>query len=64
MTSIACLRTAAREWVNRESKSGATSRANVGVRRRDTADNVELRWATVSEEGEDEKIGVGGWVKS
>jgi len=60
MTRTVCFRTAAREWERSESKSGARSRAREGVRRSETAERVEERWATVREEGELENSGVGG----
>jgi hypothetical protein len=50
--------------VSMERRSGARSRAREGVRRRDTADRVDKRCATVREDGDDEKSGVGGDSKS
>jgi len=44
--------------------SGARSRASGGVRRRETDERVEVRWATVVELAEEEKTGVGGVRRS
>lgn len=64
MTRTVCLRTGGREWERRERSSGARSRAREGVRRSETEERVEERWATVREEGEFEKSGVGGERRS
>lgn len=64
MTSIVCLRTGARECESIDSRSGARSRARDGVRSSETADSVDSRCATVSDEGDDENSGVGGESRS
>lgn len=64
MVNVVCFLMGGREWVSMERSSGARSRAREGVRRSDTAERVERRWATVSDEGEDENMGVGGFSRS
>lgn len=64
MTRMVCFRTAGREWDNSERRSGARSRAREGVKRSDTAERVAERCATVRDDGEVEKRGVGGDSRS